>query len=96
MGSVTLTLAKINTGIDYTVKLDGKAKAKICFIKLERIKDQTFFDFLKSGLQVKTAIAIDFTESNGRYTEPDSKHYFGDGNASEYEKVMNSVLDVAL
>ena len=41
-------------------------------------KDYTFVDYLKAGVQIGLAIAIDFTGSTGNPNDPNSLHYIND------------------
>jgi hypothetical protein len=39
-----------------------------------------FVDYLRSGWGISLAVAIDFTSSNGEYSNPSSLHYLGSFN----------------
>ena len=69
-----------------TVKLNQNNKA---IISLEQIKNYTFLDYIRGGMQINLTIAIDFTGSNGEPSKPNSLHYIGTNNNS-YEIAINS------
>lgn len=52
-----------------------------------------FVDFLKSGLQINLAVAIDFTGSNGVPTSPQSLHYMGN-QPNQYQQVIKAIWDI--
>ena len=58
-------------------------------ISLEKIKNYTFLDYLRGGMQINLTVAIDFTGSNGDPTKPFSLHYLGTNNNS-YEIAISS------
>ena len=53
-------------------------------------KDYTFVDYLKAGVQVGLAIAIDFTGSNGDPNDPNSLHYINAQIPNQYERAIYS------
>ena len=53
-------------------------------------KDYTFVDYLKAGIQIGLAVAIDFTASNGAPNDPNSLHYINDQLPNQYERAINS------
>jgi hypothetical protein len=42
------------------------------------IEQPTFEEYIKCGLQLNLMIAIDFTDSNGPFSDPKSLHYFNE------------------
>jgi hypothetical protein len=58
-------------------------------ISLEKVKNYTFLDYIRGGMQINLTVAIDFTGSNGDPTKPFSLHYLGTQNNS-YEIAINS------
>lgn len=46
-------------------------------------------DYLRSGLQISLAVAIDFTGSNGAPSDPRSLHFLGPNN--QYEAAIGMV-----
>ena len=58
-------------------------------ISLELIKNYTFLDYIRGGMQINLTIAIDFTGSNGDPSRPFSLHYIGSSRNS-YEIAISS------
>ena len=69
-----------------TINLGPANKA---FISVEKIKNYTFLDYIRGGMQINLTIGIDFTGSNGDPTKAFSLHYLGAGN-NKYEVAINS------
>lgn len=54
-----------------------------------------FLEYIAGGCQLRLAIAIDFTASNGNPVDPKSLHYRDpSGEANEYLKAMMAVGDI--
>ena len=53
-------------------------------------KSYSFIDYLKSGVQIGMAIAIDFTGSNGNPSSPTSLHAIKPGLPNDYERAIFS------
>jgi hypothetical protein len=53
------------------------------------VEKPSFIDYLRSGWQINLCVAIDYTASNGEYSQPNSLHYLGDFN--QYEQAISSV-----
>ena len=53
----------------------------------------SFISYLKSGMNINLTIGIDFTGSNGNYTDSDSLHYLNNG-MNDYEKAIRSCGDI--
>lgn len=51
-------------------------------------KDYSFIDYLRSGTHLSFVIAIDFTGSNGEYSNPNSLHYTSYNNPNQYERAI--------
>ena len=68
------------------VKLGEGRTAKI---SVDIIKNYTFLDYIRGGMQINLAIGIDFTGSNGDPSRPTSLHYIGASNNS-YEIAIHS------
>lgn len=61
-------------------------------LKLEQFKiieKPTFLEYLQSGWGISLQLAIDYTGSNGDYSQPDSLHYLGGYN--QYEHAIRNV-----
>ena len=48
----------------------------------------TFVDYLKAGVQIGLSIAVDFTGSNGNPNNPQSLHFIGGGEPTQYERAI--------
>ena len=59
---------------------------------LQIIHKPTFFEYLRSGWQLSLQVAIDYTGSNGAFTQPDSLHYLGAYN--QYEHAIRNVCSI--
>ena len=68
------------------IALSGNTSASISF---EAIKNYTFLDYIRGGMQINLTVAIDFTGSNGDPTKPNSLHYLGT-NSNSYEIAISS------
>ena len=53
-------------------------------IKIDAIKNYSFIDYLRGGMQINLTVAIDFTKSNGPPNQPNSLHYLG-AQRTQYE-----------
>jgi len=62
-------------------------------ITLDAIKNYSFIDYLRGGMQINLTIAIDFTGSNGAPNLPNSLHYLGP-NANQYETAIRACGDI--
>jgi len=55
----------------------------------------TFMDYIRHGTQIHFAVAVDFTISNGVYTDPKSLHYLREnGGLNPYETALTSVGEI--
>lgn len=50
-----------------------------------------FLDYLRHGVQLNLAVAIDFTGSNGSPSSPSSLHYLGGGAPNQYQTAIERV-----
>lgn len=65
---------------------------KIGNVKL--VEEFSFLDYIRNGTQMHFAVAIDFTASNGAYTDPQSLHYLCSGRLNQYEIALQSIGDI--
>ena len=73
-----------------TIDLSHGIKANInCGL----IVTPTFISYLRSGMNINLTIGIDFTGSNGTYTDYRSLHYLNNG-MNDYEKAIRSCGDI--
>lgn len=57
-------------------------------------EETTFLDYIKSGTQMHFAVAIDFTASNGRHSNPNSLHYLSPEHLNNYEVAICGVGEI--
>jgi len=72
------------------VALQHNKKASI---KCTLVNQPTFIGYLRSGMNINLTIGIDFTGSNGVYTDYRSLHYLQRG-MNDYEKAIRSCGDI--
>ena len=60
---------------------------------VDAIKNYSFIDYLRGGMQINLTVAIDFTGSNGNPSQPNSLHYLGP-NANQYETAIRACGDI--
>ena len=53
-------------------------------------KNFTFFDYLKSGVEIGLSVAIDFTNSKENPSDPSSLHYIFGKEPNQYERAINA------
>ena len=62
-------------------------------IKCTLVNQPSFIGYLRSGMNINLTIGIDFTGSNGNYTDYRSLHYLNNG-MNDYEKAIRSCGDI--
>mgnify|MGYP002624941853 CR=1 FL=1 len=72
------------------VALQHNKKANI---KCTLVNQPSFIAYLRSGMNINLTIGIDFTGSNGVYTDSRSLHYLKNG-MNDYEKAIRSCGDI--
>ena len=78
----------INNNTSLDLKTVGKGN-----LFIDSIKNYSFIDYLRGGMQINLTVAIDFTGSNGIPTSPNSLHYLGP-NANQYETAIRACGDI--
>ena len=63
------------------------------YIKCNLISQPSFIGYLRTGMNINLTIGIDFTGSNGSYSDPRSLHYLNNG-MNDYEKAIRSCGDI--
>ena len=63
------------------------------YIKCNLISQPSFIGYLRTGMNINLTIGIDFTGSNGNYSDPRSLHYLNNG-MNDYEKAIRSCGDI--
>lgn len=94
IGSTDCSLSSLmeNQGSDIEI-FDKKRKrtGTVRFVSLQIVRKATFFDYLRSGLQLNLITAIDFTASNRDPRDPRSLHSIGNGQYNQYETCIFNV-----
>jgi hypothetical protein len=62
-------------------------------VNIDAIKNYSFIDYLRGGMQINLWVAIDFTGSNGAPNLPNSLHYLG-SKANQYETAIRACGDI--
>ena len=62
-------------------------------INIDAIKNYSFIDYLRGGMQINLWVAIDFTGSNGAPNLPNSLHYLG-AKSNQYETAIRACGDI--
>ena len=62
-------------------------------ISVDAIKNYSFIDYLRGGMQINLTVAIDFTGSNGNPNQANSLHYLGP-NPNQYETAIRACGDI--
>jgi len=68
------------------IKFDDKRTG---LISIDPIKNYSFIDYLRGGMQISLSFSIDFTASNEKPTDPKSLHYLGT-NFNQYELAIKA------
>lgn len=86
VGNFTLSINKFINKEIFNFNLNGIALKVISNSCL--MKNYSFVDYLKAGVQIGLLIAIDFTKSNGDPNNGDSLHYIDGVNLNQYERAI--------
>ena len=89
-------LGKYEESLSSLINLNKPVPLKqglIANIKINAIKNYSFLDYLRGGMEINLTIAIDFTLSNGNPKEKSSYHYLG-AKQTIYEKAIKSCGDI--
>lgn len=73
---------------------DVKPLGKIKVANVQLIEEFSFLDYIRNGTQMHFAVAVDFTASNGAYTDPQSLHYLCPNRLNQYEIALQSVGEI--
>ena len=72
------------------IKINSSTSANI---NIDAIKNYSFIDYLRGGMQINLWVAIDFTGSNGSPNLPNSLHYLGT-KSNQYETAIRACGDI--
>lgn len=98
------TIGSCRTNLNDMCALDGRllsltrdkkevGKAKLT---VQILREPSFFEYIRGGIEIKLHVAIDFTASNGNPMQPNSLHFMGDGRPNCYQQIVNSVGSILL
>ena len=90
-GEVNRVIFKLDT-VNSTTRLASERGGELIFLSYQMIETPTFVDYLRSGWQISLVAAVDYTGSNGEYTQPSSLHFMGPSN--QYEAAILNVGQV--
>ena len=90
LGNYKGPISRLLTNDALQVALNNKNTANI---KCTLITQPSFIGYLRSGMNINLTIGIDFTGSNGKYTDSRSLHYLQNG-MNDYEKAIRSCGDI--
>ena len=72
-----------------------KNSGTILLKSIEMVKKPSFLNFIQGGTQVNFTVAVDFTASNGKPTDPTSLHYRDPhGRPNQYQTAIRAVGDI--
>lgn len=100
LGTAYTSLFRLDSSSGKTIVLvDESANRIIGKIYVQKIaitEEFTFLDYIRSGTQMHFAVAIDFTASNGTYTDPKSLHYRSTipNELNQYEVVLRGIGEI--
>jgi len=79
---------------------EGKQSSGDIVILADELDPPSFVDYIRGGAELKVAVAIDFTASNGDPRKEDSLHYFhrksstGPMEQNDYETAMDQICSI--
>lgn len=104
IGTCYTSLRNLNNPNEPAMNLINEEKQKITpelaaagtlkIIKCSITEETTFLDYIRSGTQMHFAVAIDFTASNGRHSNPNSLHYLNPEHLNNYEVAICGVGEI--
>jgi len=84
LGNFSGSISQLISGTN--INLGGTKSARIV---IEVVKNYSFLDYIRGGMQINLTVAVDFTGSNGTPSNPNSLHYIGT-NSNSYEIAIRS------
>ena len=83
----TMSLINPSKMANTKYKNSGQLIVKDC----QFIMENSFIDYLRGGMNINLCIAIDYTASNGIYSNTNSLHNITEGQQNEYESAMRLI-----
>lgn len=62
--------------------------------KINLVEDISFLDYIRHGTQLHFCVAIDFTASNGVFTDPKSLHHLSTEKLNSYEIALQAIGEI--
>ena len=87
-GNYNLNIYEFSTNKIFNIQINKKTFQIISKSKIK--KEYTFIDYLKAGVQIGLAVAIDFTSSNLHPNDENSLHNINKKEPNQYEKAINA------
>jgi hypothetical protein len=94
IGSVQKSLKEFKLTVGRPMELTGrpgKSNGTVTFVSLKFGPKVSFYEYVRGGIALNLATAIDFTASNGNVDSPASLHYFCPGKVNAYEACIQAV-----
>jgi len=100
IGAARVSIAALKQAHDDNVTLEllnpkkrgaNKVGGRLRLLKCELFNKATFLDYISGGCEVGFSVAIDFTQSNKRVTDPNSLHYYSPGVFNPYMQAIISI-----
>lgn len=73
---------------------DSSTNGVVKVNKINLTEDVTFLDYIRNGTQLHFAVAIDYTASNGIYTDPKSLHFLSPSRLNSYEIALRAIGEI--
>eukprot|EP00347_Sterkiella_histriomuscorum_P001485 403371854 len=91
ISSVTLTLNEMLDRKEFDLKNIhlNQVSGAVIINQIQLVEKPSFIEYLRSGWQISLTVAIDFTASNGEFSQPNSLHFLGAFN--QYEQAIGAV-----
>ena len=97
IGVCEVTTAELIEGHEYPFVNPGvlqhgrpKLTGYFCVKKFELVEEESFIDYLRNGMNINLSVAIDYTTSNGLYTDSSSLHCIRPDVLNEYEQAIET------
>ncbi len=71
-----------------------KVTGKLQITKFQITDEVTFMDYIRHGTQMHFGVAVDFTQSNKDYTDPESLHHLSGNGLNPYQIALRSVGEI--
>jgi len=95
-GHIIIKAADLKNGARFILNhvTKGKSPGSLCVNSYLESVFFAFTDFLHAGLNLSLSVNIDFTQSNGAYSDPNSLHAYLPNAHNQYQQSILSVVDI--